>query len=227
LNYVFNRMPRVKSVLSRAKRVGTSAPQFDTSASYWEDRYRSGGNSGAGSYSKLAAFKAEILNEFVTANAVETVIEFGSGDGAQLELANYPSYVGVDVSHTVVAAAREKFADDASKRFLHTSEVTDKDRADAALSLDVIYHLVEDDVFDSYMRSLFNAAIRYVIVYASNTDKPGPSPHVRHREFSRWIETNSPDFRLLKKVPNKYPYSDNDPDNTSFADFYIFERINS
>ena len=223
-----NVMLGVRNALSRVKRVVKRVPQpelqFDTSASYWEDRYRGGGNSGAGSYSNLAVFKAEILNDFVAANAVTTVIEFGSGDGAQLELAEYPRYAGVDVSYTALAVTRQKFADDASKRFVHSSEVTDEDRADVALSLDVVYHLVEDDVFDAYMRSLFESAIRYVIVYASNTESPGLSPHVRHREFTRWIESNRPDFRLLKKIPNLYPFSEKNPQHTSFADFYIFER---
>jgi len=219
----FDRIPRLRNAMRRL-RVAKSA-EFDTSAHYWEDRYRSGGNSGAGSFNNLAVFKAEILNEFVATNSVDTVIEFGSGDGAQLQLAKYRCYLGVDVSATAVAATRREFAGDPSKRFLLTEEVTDDDRAEASLSLDVIYHLVEDDVFDSYMRSLFNAAIRFVIVYASNKDEPGPSPHVRHRQFSRWVEVNRPDFRLLKKVPNIYPYSECDHDHTSFSDFYIFERI--
>jgi cyclopropane fatty-acyl-phospholipid synthase-like methyltransferase len=229
LDKLFKSMPAVRNALSRIKRVVKSArqpeSQFETSARYWEDRYRSGGNSGAGSYSNLAAFKADVLNEFVAANAVETVIEFGSGDGAQLELAKYPRYVGVDISQTALALTRRRFAADVSKRWVHSSEVTDEDRADAALSLDVIYHLIEDDVFDSYMTSLFNSAIRYVIVYASNIESPAPSPHVRHREFTRWIEANRSDFRLLEKIANLYPFSDKDPNHTSFADFYIFERV--
>lgn len=215
----------VRRVLSKARRYRASKLHFDSSAKYWEDRYRRGGNSGSGSYNRLAQFKADVLNEFVAENDLKTVIEFGSGDGAQLSLADYQSYVGVDISPTAVAAAREAFRSDPSKRFLHTSEVTD-DRADVALSLDVVYHLVEDEVFDAYMTGLFNAALRYAIVYASNRDSAWPSPHVRHREFTRWVDENRPDFRLLTKIRNRYPYSDLDPDNTSFADFYIFERIN-
>jgi len=229
LNKPLKAMPGVRNALSRVKRFVEGTPpfvesEFDTSARYWERRYLSGGNSGAGSYSNLAEFKAEVLNEFVAANAVATVIEFGSGDGAQLELAVYPSYIGVDVSHTALAITRQMFAGDVSKRFIHSSEITNEDRADVALSLDVIYHLVEDDTFDSYMRSLFDAALRYVIVYASNIEALTPSPHVRHREFTRWIEANRPGFRLLKKIPNLYPFSEKNPQHTSFADFYIFER---
>lgn len=198
--------------------------EFDNSRNYWEERYRRGGNSGAGSYNRLAEFKADVLNDFVATNAIESVIEFGSGDGAQLALARYPSYVGVDVSRTVIEATRHKFSADRSISFLHTSEVTDADKADLALSLDVIYHLVEDDVFDAYMHRLFDAGIKFVIVYASNEDKAWSSPHVRHREFTRWVEANRADFVLADRIPNAYPYSKKDPDNTSFADFYIFRR---
>lgn len=34
--------------------------KFSTSDQYWEKRYANGGNSGSGSYSKLAEFKAEL-----------------------------------------------------------------------------------------------------------------------------------------------------------------------
>ena len=50
-----------------------------------------GGNSGAGSYNKIAIFKAKIMNQFVLENNIQHVIEFGFGDGAQLERAKYPA----------------------------------------------------------------------------------------------------------------------------------------
>jgi hypothetical protein len=61
--------------------------RFASSADYWERRYQKGGTSGAGSYNHLAEFKAEFLNAFVAEHHVASVIEFGSGDGAQLRLA--------------------------------------------------------------------------------------------------------------------------------------------
>jgi hypothetical protein len=107
---------------------------------------------------------------------------------------------------------------------MHTTEVTPNDRAELALSLDVIYHLVEDDVFDGYMRQLFDAATKHTIVYASNEDKSWPDPHVRHRNFTNWVERNKPEFALVETIANAYPYSEDDPTNTSFADFYVFSR---
>jgi len=220
---VLKKMPRLRKVLRRVKHAVNGGPTFSTSANYWEDRYRHGGNSGAGSYNRLALFKAAVLNDFVAANEIHSVIEFGSGDGAQLELAKYPDYVGIDVAQSAIELSRRKFADNPSIRFLHTSDLTDCHRAELALSLDVIYHIVEDVAYDAYMKQLFDAATKFVIIYSSNEDKPGPTPHIRHRQFTRWVEANRADFKLIVKIPNAYPHSEKDPDNTSFADFYIFE----
>jgi hypothetical protein len=221
---VLAKAPRLRRLFRRINEAVNGIPDFSSSADYWEDRYHHGGNSGAGSYDRLAAFKAEVLNAFVAANDIQSVIEFGSGDGAQLEMAEYPTYTGVDISSTVVDATRLRFAGDRSIRILHTSELTDGERAELALSLDVIYHLVEDEVFDLYMHRLFDAGTRYVIIYASNEERRWASPHIRHRHFTRWVDTNQVDFECVRQISNAYPYLETDPGNTSFADFYIFAR---
>src|SRR5689334_14993422 len=84
------------------------------SASYWADRYQAGGNSGVGSYGVLADFKAATLNDFVAANNVGSVIEFGCGDGNQLSLANYPRYLGLDVAKGAIELCRTRFGGDRS-----------------------------------------------------------------------------------------------------------------
>jgi hypothetical protein len=68
--------------------------------------------------------------------------------------------------------------------------------ADLSLSLEVVFHLVEDSVFDTCMRRLVGSAPRFVIVYASNMDQDWPDKHVRHRQFTRWVERNEPEWRL-------------------------------
>lgn len=211
-----------RAILKRLR--GRQVGSFTNSADYWENRYRSGGNSGAGSYNRLAMFKAEILNDYVVSNGINSVIEFGSGDGAQLDLAKYPLYTGIDVSRTIITAAKKRFSGKSNITFVHSSELLKGVTADLALSLDVIFHLVEDDVFDDYMRRLFAAANKSVVIYASNRDEHTPDPHVRHRMFTRWVEENQPDFELVRQIQNRYPYDAQDPDNTSFADFYFYER---
>lgn len=199
---------------------------FQGSAAYWDARYRAGGTSGAGSYGRLAAFKAEVLNEFVRRRGVRSIVEFGCGDGAQLALADYPQYVGIDVSSAAIALCKQRFAGDPTKRFLQADAVpAELGWFDLALSLDVIYHLVEDETFDAYMCSLFDHAATHVVVYASDRNAAGPSPHVRHRAFTSWVAAYRPGWRLAATVPNRYPFNANDPDETSFADFHFFERV--
>jgi hypothetical protein len=97
--------------------------------------------------------------------------------------------------------------------------------ADLALSLDVIYHLVEDDTYDRYMRHLFAAADRYVVIYSSNKNDLPASPHVRHRRFTDWIDQHQPQWQLSKHLRNQYPFDPHDPHDTSFADLYCFRRV--
>lgn len=199
---------------------------FDTSGDYWQQRYARGETSGSGSYGRLAAFKASVLNGFVTERSVRTVIELGCGDGAQLAIANYPSYLGVDVSPAAVAVCREKFAGDASKSFITLDEFRRaRPTAELALSLDVIYHLVEDAIFDGHMRDLFGAAARFVAIYSSNSARiVDPAPHVRHREFTRWIAQHAPDWRLIATRNNPYPYRWWNRKHSSHCDLFLFER---
>jgi cyclopropane fatty-acyl-phospholipid synthase-like methyltransferase len=91
--------------------------RFKSSAAYWEKRYIGGGNSGASSYGRLAIAKANILNQLVEVQEIESVLELGCGDGSLLALAKYPSYAGVDVSMTAIETCRKRFSGDSSKRF--------------------------------------------------------------------------------------------------------------
>ena len=220
-------IPGVKSFLKNVPVLGPGLvrlhrAQFTNSIDYWDRRYRSGGDSGSGSYNRLAQFKARFLNTFVTENQIESVIEHGSGDGAQLKLASYPTYIGVDISPNAVKLCRTLYSQDLTKRFFEVNRLPAKTTAELALSLDVIYHLVEDDVFDTYMQKLFASARRFVIVYSSNVAQAWPQKHVYHRKFTDWVIRRRPEWSLLSRVPNDYPYDPARPDDTSFADFYVF-----
>lgn len=195
---------------------------YVNSEQYWNQRYEARGNSGAGSYGNLARFKATVLNNFVKDKGVQSVIEFGCGDGNQLSLASYPSYCGYDVSIKSVELCREKFKHDQTKTFKHVSEY-DRQTYNLSISLDVIYHLVEDEVYNNYMKRLFLSSNCYVIIYSSN-DKNilSTAPHVRHRTFTNDVPSN---YQCIETIKNIYPYNPNYKKNTSFSDFYIFQRI--
>ncbi len=201
------------------------AEAFPGSKKYWEQRYSSGGNSGYGSYDKFAKFKAEVLNSFIKKNGIKSVIEFGCGDGNQLALMNYRNYLGFDVSESAIAMCRRRFADKSNFKFKLMNDYSDE-TAEAALSLDVIFHLVEDEIFYKYMRSLFKAGTKYVIIYSSNYEQnsENAAAHVKHRKFTEWINKNMPEWTLLEHIPNKYVFK-GDYGHGSFSDFYFYSII--
>ncbi len=199
----------------------SGSPMFSSSA-YWDGRYRAGGASGAGSLGRLARFKAGVINRFVQDNRIASVIDLGCGDGSQLALLDMPrDYVGVDVSPAALLRCSARFP---NRLFMPYEMMGCLPVAELTLSLDVIYHLVEDSVFTEAMRSLFALATRFVAIYASNGEAGWPAPHVRHRDFVRHVAETWPDWRLLAHLPNPCPYDPNHPDDTSFADFYIYGR---
>ena len=224
---MLKRLLRLLPTLPRAalRRLRPDAP-FPGSEAYWDARYAAGGSSGDGSYRALAAFKAEVLNAFVAQRGVRSVIEYGCGDGNQLRLAHYPRYLGFDVSRRAVERCRTLFAGDAAKSFALLSDY-DGQRADLTLSLDVIYHLVEDDVFDDHMARLFDSADRFVGIYSSNeAETDDAPPHVRRRRFTDWVEAHRPDWTLAEFLRNRYPY-DGDTRTGSWSDFFFYERAES
>lgn len=200
---------------------------FTGSAEYWTRRYGDGRTSGAGSYGRLAEYKAEFINALVAEKGVTSVIEYGSGDGNQASKFDFANYTGVDVVPQVVEAARKRFADRPSWRFLTVAQEAGMDhRFDMSMSLDVIYHLVEDEVFDAYMSRLFATADRYVLIYATDHEEPDTgSAHVRHRRYTDWIAANAPRFGKLRAWDNPHGSAPGtDPKTTSFAFFQLFGR---
>lgn len=195
--------------------------KFPGTEVYWENRYAEGGNSGAGSYNRLAYYKAEVINNFVKNNDIQNVIEFGCGDGNQLSFAYYPKYIGFDVSETAIRLCKNRFLNDKTKTFALLNEYKNDQKAELVLSLDVIYHLIEDDIFEEYIDRLFNASTMYVIIYAYDSDDK-MNFHEKPRKFTRYIRERIKGYTLLEHIPNRYPYDKNNPDNTSQSEFFIY-----
>lgn len=198
------------------------------SNTYWENRYLEGGTSGAGSYDNLAEFKAEIINKFVNQNNIKSVIELGCGDGNQLTYFSFSQYIGFDVSDEAVNRCREKFKFDGSKQFFHLTHYSGE-KAELVLSLDVIFHLIEENIFEEHMKLLFNASTKYVIIYSSNKDNQDKIQpiHVKHRKFTEWVSKNKIDWELLYIIPNKYAIKTANNAVSSFSNFFIYKKVNN
>lgn len=213
------------SIIQKFKKIIARHQQrlhFKNSAQYWETRYAKGGNSGRGSYGRHAEYKASFLNEFIIKEQISSITEFGCGDGNQLLLAVYPKYTGLDVSRSVITNCIRVFKNDKTKNFFFYDQLAWSDRtglfsADLVLSLDVVYHLVEDEVFFTYMNNLFDSSKKFVIIYAWDLEGED-KVHVKHRKFTDWISKNKKNWKLKGINPGIEKME-------AACDFFVFEKL--
>jgi SAM-dependent methyltransferase len=202
-----------------------SPPVFD-SVTYWKNRYRNGGNSGSGSYGKLAEFKANSFNRFVEENDISSCIEYGCGDGNQLSLMKIDKYLGLDVSPDTIEAIAKKFEGDFGKEFETYDpikfEIFDRYTADISISMDVILHLIEESRYLDYLRNLFNSSNRFVGIFNTATDEQPAKMaiHNRFRDHRKWITKHATDFQPIAcdLTPGNLGY----PSDTGF---YYYKKM--
>jgi hypothetical protein len=193
--------------------------RFNGSSAYWEDRYRNGGNSGVGSYGEIADYKAAYINTFIRKFKINSVIEFGCGDGNQLTKIDYPNYIGLDVSKTAIQRCLALFPKDTTKSFFLYDSNAFQDyhqifSAELCLSLDVIYHLVEDDIFTNYMNHLFDASTKFVLIFSNDSEGWGKN-HVKSRKFTEWVSNKKPEWNLIEHTKNE---------QSPWQDFFVYQR---
>jgi len=190
---------------------------------YCEERYSSGGSSGSGSRGALAQYKADVINEFIRDKQVNSVIEFGCGDGTQLKMMNYREYLGLDVAKSAIELCHSKFRDDPSKNFVFYKPGDflggEPPRADLVVCLDVLYHITNDADFEKTLDDLFSCASKHVILY-TNIEARKAAPllggHIVLRDTREHL-AKYPEFEI-EEIP-KHKHED-----LTFARFVFMKR---
>ena len=203
-----------------------------SAAKYWEERYYFGRGSGPGSLGRLGQYKARVVSQLITAHEHKSVLDLGCGDGSQIVKLNLPGieyYHGYDISETGVALARTHLQHDNRFKFDVMTESVNfpRDSFDVALSLDVLFHLIDSEAYSRHLSNLFTAAKDMVVIYAPNTNQNPTGQdveHVRFRRFSEWIYQNrDDDWTELEMIKNPFPYSGNLQEE-SFCNFHIYTK---
>ena len=182
------------------------------SVRYWEDRYRNGGNSGSGSYNQAATIKANYINSVIAKYKIQTINDFGHGDGNQISLLKgFSHYTGYDVSSSVRDRVTKRFRED--KRYTFLDSVETMSKADLTMSLDVLYHLVEYEVWELHLKWLFTLG-EYVLIYGMDREDRGDR-HVVSRRFTEYIERLYDNFTLLETADGSHEK----------VKFYLYKKI--
>jgi SAM-dependent methyltransferase len=191
------------------------------STTHWQRHYERGDDSGPGSYGESALYKADLINRVVRERGIRSIIDLGCGDGNQLAYLDVDQYLGLDVSKLAIQRCIARHGSNPKRSFIWYDQNLFHDplrivSADCAMSLEVVFHLIEDDVFAIYIQNLFNCGRRFVIIYGSDEEQERAGHvSVRFRKYSDYIAAKSPGFRMVLHVPQ----------NERFGDFYLYERI--
>jgi hypothetical protein len=158
--------------------------EFETS--YWDQRYKNGGDSGAGSQPVIAAKKAALLSRLPW---ISSVVEIGCGDfqfGRRvMEQFHAARYWGYDVSREIVERNQKLYGLPRVQFFPFTGSHLLP--CDLLLCVDVLFHIIEDGDYYEMLHTLKEAKWRHLAVTAYEYDGPSSS-HLRIRRFDpRWF----------------------------------------
>lgn len=153
---------------------------FDSN-NYWENRYKNNSNSGHGSYGEFQKFKIEYINNLIKKYNIKTINELGSGDGNMLRTyIGFDLYTGFDVSNTILDKLRNQFKDNNKIKFV--SDPYKMEPANLTMSIDVSYHIINNDLFEEHLRLLYDKSLKYILIYSSNKDEKYENTHILHRK---------------------------------------------
>ena len=175
---------------------------------YWEERYKEKLGSGEGSRGDLLKFKAQYLNDLFRKYGVESVFDFGCGDGHLVNLLECKQYYGVDVSLSAVQQCREMVKKTnfifEQGHFGNYSAATIKRKfsglfgvdVDAVMSIDVLYHIMDEHLVEFVLQAMFGAGSKIVVTYTIPNQKMDGSKHGGIYHFNT--------DRILDKVTQGY-----------------------
>ena len=193
---------------------------------YWDDRYKTGLGAGNGSRGRLYEFKLRTVQGIVDDYGIKSVVDLGCGDGTQMMSLKVDKYIGLDVSEVAIDAASALTSDKRAYMFINEDTTAKGQIVDMAMSLDVIFHL-PDDQYKGHMDTLFRLAKKYVLIYAPDSDGKGIRL-ASHMQFHKFSEDVPKGWKQVLHVPSEFPIVNGAAtSDTSYCEFYLYEKKQS
>ena len=76
--------------------------------------------------------------------------------------------------------------------------------SDLTMSLDVLYHILEEECYVTYLKNLFSSSSNYVLIYSNNYNGHIVG-HMHTRKFTNDVENMFPNWSLHEKINQIYP----------------------
>lgn len=160
----------------------------------WDKRYLDGGNSGRGSYGYHAEGKAQYINNVIDTYNIKSINDLGHGDGNQLTYFQGDfKYYGYDISTIINDRLKEQY--EGNDKYTFVSSLDQMTKCDLALSLDVLYHIIDLDQWEYYLNKLFTLG-KYVVIYAVDLQL-NVAQYFKARPFTQYIQDNFNSYTLI------------------------------
>ena len=184
---------------------------------YWDNWYKKGGTSGQGSEGELQIYKINYINNILNKFDCKNVFDFGCGDGT-LAKGIKSKYNGIDISNEAIEKCK-KVCPQHQFNQGHFEEQNIKGY-DCVMCIDVLYHIMEDGVFEKTLENIFNSEAKIIILYTIQ------SKHIVEEKRYENVCINRRDLgKYLPKYYDKYELIEvKDPVGISAASFMVFKR---
>jgi hypothetical protein len=155
--------------------------------SYWEERYKRGGNSGAGSVGRYRRFKWLIINRYVP--SISQVIDVGCGDLKFWKGSLPIDYTGIDISKTIITKNKRLYP---GSTFLnYPAEILIENlKAPVVFCLDLLFHIINESAFNSILNNLCIYSTEYIFIYTWKENPLNNKITDDKYQYFRPLETN-------------------------------------
>lgn len=178
-------------------------------SNYWDKRYSNGGTSGDGSIGSLREFKWAKIEERV--GKVDDVIDVGCGDLSFWDGRDCKKYVGIDASEIIIQKNILKrpnwnFIMSKSDNLMLSSLY----QSDVVFCFDMLFHIMDDDVYEGTIDNLSRFSSRYIFVYTWMKN-----PFIGFEGFKRNIKNKNMGLAIRSALHNL----DSDLNYQKYRDF--------
>ena len=128
---------------------------------YWDNRYKTGGNSGLGSISKNRDWKWEIIKKYCS--DLNNIIDVGCGDLSFWEGKDCKNYVGIDISPFIIQKNRDLRK---NWQFIcNSADIRQDIKANTVFCFDVLFHIMDERVYKKILENLTYYSEDIIFIY--------------------------------------------------------------
>jgi len=152
---------------------------------YWEDRYSSGGNSGAGSAGANRKWKWGVINIYI--ERIFDVIDVGCGDLTFWNGRTCEKYTGIDISKTIIN--KNKIARPDWNFIVSDADTDFRLRANVVLCFDVLFHIMNERTYTKILENMCRYSTEWIFIFTWNRNPladESDGTYQYYRDFTKY-----------------------------------------